>query len=114
MARGSPLGPPMANVFMCHLGEKRTRDGLMPQLYKRYVDDILARMPGAAAAAVFLSTLNGLQPSLTFTMELPVDNNISFIGIEIVKNGTKLETQVYRKPTNTELLLHFQSHTDKR
>ena len=42
-----------------------------------------------------ISTLNGLHPSLTFTMELPVDNKIPFIGIEIVKNGTKLETQVY-------------------
>ena len=37
-----------------------------------------------------------------------------FIGIEIVKNGTNLETQVYGKPTHTLLLLHFQSHTDKR
>ena len=26
----------------------------------------------------------------------------------------KLETRVYRKPTNTGLLLHFNSHTDKR
>ena len=43
-----------------------------------------------------------------------MDNKIHFIGIEIVKNGTKLETQVYRKPTNTGLPLHFQSHTDKR
>ena len=51
---------------------------------------------------------------LTFMMELPVDNKIPFIGIEIVKSGTKLETQVYRKPTNTGLLLHYQSHTDKR
>ena len=86
----------------------------MPQLYKRYVDDTLARMPSVDVAAEFLSTLNGLHPSLTFTMELPVDNKIPFIGIEIVMNGTKLETQVYRKPTNTGLLLHFQSHTDKR
>ena len=104
----------MANAFMCHLEEKLTRDGLMPQLYKRCVDDTLARMPSADVAVEFLSTLNGQHPSLTFTMELPVDNKIPFIGIEIVKNGTKLETQVYRKPTNTGLLLHFQSHTDKR
>ena len=91
---------------MCHLEEKLTRDGLMPQLYKRYVDDTLARMPSADVAVEFFSTLNGLNPSLTFTVELPVDNKIPFIGIEIVKNGTKLETQVYRKPTNTGLLLH--------
>ena len=35
---------------------------------------------------------------------------IPFIGIDIIKNGTELETCVYRKPTNTGLLLHFQSH----
>ena len=36
-------------------------------------------MPSAAAAAaVFLSTLDGLHPSLTFPMELPVNNKIPF------------------------------------
>ena len=113
VAMGSPLGPLMVNVFMCQLEEKLISDGLIPQLYKRYVDDTLARMPSADVATEFHSTLNGLHPSLTFTMELPVDNKIPFIGIEIVI-GTKLETQVYRKPTNTGLLLHYQSHTDKR
>ena len=114
VAMGSPLGPLMANVFMCHLEEKLTRDGLMPQLYRRYVDDTLARMPNTDAATMFLTTLNGLHPSLSFTMELPVDDRIPFIGIDIIKNGSKLETRVYRKPTNTGLLLHFNSHTDKR
>ena len=52
--------------------------------------------------------------SLTFTMELPVNGRIPFIGIEIIKNGTQLETQVHRKSTNTGLLLHFHSHTDRR
>ena len=53
--------------------------------------------------------------SLTFTMKLPVDDRIPYIGIEIIKNGTKLETQVYRKSTNTGLLLHsYIFHTDKR
>ena len=114
VAMGSPLGPLMANVFMCHLEDKLARDGMIPSLYKRYVDDTLARMPNNVAAAEFLTTLNGLHPSLKFTMELPSDNMIPFIGIEIIKKGTELETRVYRKPTNTSLLLHFQSHVDKR
>ena len=71
-------------------------------------------MPSTDAAVDFLTTLNGLHPSLSFTMELPVDNKIPLIGMEIIKNGTKIETQVYRKPTNTGLLLHFKSHMDKR
>ena len=49
-----------------------TRDGLMPHLYRRYVDDTLARMPNTDAAIMFLTTLNGLHPSLSFTMELPL------------------------------------------
>ena len=37
-------------------------------------------------------------------MELPVDNKIPFIGIEIVKNGTKLETQVYRLVRQSQIV----------
>ena len=85
---GSPLGPLMANVFMYHVEEQLTRDGTVPSLYKRYVDDTLARMPSTDAAADFLTTLNGLHPNLKFILELPADNMIHFIGIEIIKNGT--------------------------
>ena len=111
---GSPLGPLMANVFMCHLEDKLARDSMVPSLYKRYVHDTLARMPNTDAAAYFLAPLNGLHPSLKFTMELSSENTIPCIGIQIIKNGTELGTRVYRKPTNTGLLLHFQSHFDKR
>lgn len=45
VAMGSPYGPLMANVFMCHLEEKLACDGMVPSLYKRYVDDTLATMP---------------------------------------------------------------------
>ena len=48
---------------------------MVPSLYNRYYDDTLARMPSTIAAADFLTTLNGLHPSLKFTMELPADNN---------------------------------------
>ena len=44
LAMGSPLGPLMANFFMCHLEEKLTCNGLMLHLCRRYVDDTLARM----------------------------------------------------------------------
>ena len=56
-------------------------------------------MPNTDAAADFLATLNGLHPSLKFTMELPSENTIPFIGIQIIKNGTELETRVYSRPT---------------
>ena len=89
---GLPFGPLMANVFMCHLEDKVTHDE-----FDAYTDDTLARMPSTDAAVDFLTTLNSLHPSLSFTMDLPVDNKIPFIGMEIIKNRTKTVTQVYRK-----------------
>ena len=110
---GSPLGAFMANMFMCHLEEQLTINlaDNFPTLYMRYVDDTLVSMPDVPSAQHFLVTLNNLYANLNFTMELPCNNKISFIGFEIVKNGTILETRVYWKPTNTGLLLHYQSQT---
>ena len=114
VAMGSPLGPLMANVFLYHLEEKLKLDDMVPEFYKRFVDDTLSKMPNTIAATEFLARLNNLHPNLSFTMELPVDNKISFVGMEIRRDGSKVETQVYRKSTNTGLLLHFNSYTDKR
>ncbi|XP_022781132.1 uncharacterized protein LOC111322317 [Stylophora pistillata] len=66
------------------------------------------------AAEDLLSTLNNCHPSIHFTMELASGNKLPFVGMEVLKKGCKLETSVYRKPTNTGLLLHHQSHVDKR
>ena len=87
---------------------------LIPSFYRRYVNDTLAIMPGLDAAESFRDVLNGLHCIIHFTMELSNHHSIPFIGTLITKNGNKLETQVYRKPTNMGLLLHFQSHTDLR
>ena len=111
---GSPRGLLLANVFMCHLKERLSDNDLIPSFYRRYVDDTLAIMPGIDAAESFLDVLNGVHPSIHFTRELSNNDSIPFIGTLRTKNGNKLETQVYRKPTNTGLLLHFQSHTDLR
>ena len=98
VAMGSPLGPLLANVFMCHLEETLSDNDLIPSFYKRYVDDTLAIMPGLDAAESFLNALNGLHPSIHFTMELSNNDSIPFIRTLITKNSNKLETQVYRKP----------------
>ena len=37
VAIGSPLGPLMANAFMCSIGENLARDNKLPSFYNRYV-----------------------------------------------------------------------------
>lgn len=112
VAMGSPLGPLMANTFMCGIEEQLETQNKMPAFYRRYVDDTLSKMPDTAAASEFLSTLNESHPSISFTMELEDNNKLPFLGMEIIKNGSQLDTKVYKKPTDTGLLLHYQSHVD--
>ena len=56
---GSPLGPLMANVFICHLEEKLEREGKISSFYSRFVDDALSKTPSIEAASDFLIILNG-------------------------------------------------------
>ena len=100
---GSPHDPSITIVCICHLEEKHSCGGLIP------LQECLALM----LQMIFFTTVNGLHSSPAFTMELPVDNKVPSVGIEIIKKGTKLEEQVYRKPVNTALVLNFWGHTDK-
>ena len=112
VAMGSPLGPLMANAFMCNVKKQLTNQNKMPAFYKRYVDDTLSKMPDVSSASEFLSTLNGIHPSISFTMELEDNGKLPFLGMVIIRNGPRLDTKVYKKPTDTGLLLHYQSHVD--
>ena len=47
-------------------------------------------------------------------MEFEHEGSVPFLGTLITRCGNTLKTEVYRKPTDTGLLLHFQSHVDKR
>ncbi|XP_068696806.1 uncharacterized protein [Montipora foliosa] len=89
---GSPLGPLMANVFLCSIEEQLDRNNKLPSFYKRYVDDTLATMPNTQGATAFLATLNECHPAIQFTMEIAENNKLPFLG----------------------LLLHYQSHVDQR
>ena len=114
VAMGSPLGPLMANTFMCNIEEQLINQNKMPAFYNRYVDGTLSKMPDVSSASEFLSTLNGIHPSVSFTMELEDNGKLPFLGMVIIRNGPRLDTKVYRKPTDTGLLLHYQSHVDAK
>ena len=58
VAMGSPLGPLLANMFMCSIEEKLEEKNELPSFYKRYVDDTLTIMPDLNEANIFLDMLN--------------------------------------------------------
>ena len=110
----SPLGPLMANTFMCSIEEKLESEDKLPSFYKRYVDDTLTAVKDFQTAGDFLTTLNEAHPAISFTMEVANNNKLPFIGMELIKIGKQLKTSVYRKTTNKGLLLYYQSHVDAR
>ena len=107
-----PLGQSCS--FMCYIENQLEQKNMIPSFYRRYVDDTLVKMPNAESATDFLQVLNSVHPSLSFTMELEHEGSIPFLGTVITRCGNTLKTEVYRKPTDTGLLLHFQSHVDNR
>ena len=111
---GSPLGPLLANVFMSSWEEKLELVGKLPDYYRRYVDDTLTIIPNNTTATDFLNTLNEAHPSVSFTMENEKDNMLPFLGTQLLNRAPQIETKVYVKPTNTGLLVHYQSHVDNR
>ena len=66
------------------------------------------------SAYSFLHVLNDLHPSISFTMELPTENKLPLLGMVLKKDSQNITTSVYVKPTNTGLLLHYNSHFDNR
>jgi hypothetical protein len=62
----------------------------------------------------FLKILNKIHPPIEFTMESAVNGTLSFLGMSLTKQGSKITTSVYRKPTNKGLFLHYKSHVDNR
>ena len=114
MSSLSPLEPLLAKVFMSSLEEKLELEGKLPDYYRRYFDDTLTIMLNITAATDFLNTMNHAHPSVSFTMEIEKDGMLPFLGNQLLNRAPQIETKGYVTPTNTGLLVHYQSHVDNR
>ena len=108
VSMSSPLAPTLANFFLAHIENKLLgkQSDFLPKLYSRYVDDIFAAFDNSNHCTKFLDVLNSQHNNIKFTVELPSDI-IPFFDVEIWLNETGIDTWVYRKPTNTNLILNF-------
>ena len=69
VAMGSPLGPVLANIFMCHFDEKwALNNNARPSIWFRYVDDTFTLFDSKNTATQFLHYLNNCHTNIIFTV----------------------------------------------
>ena len=79
VAMGSPSGPVLANIFVCHFEEKWVFNAsVRPSFWYRYVDDTLTMFDSKDTANEVLRYLNSRHNSIKFTIEFKQDNEIPF------------------------------------
>ena len=91
-AMRSPLGPTLANAFLCYY-EKKWLDScpveFKPKLCKMYVDDISVVFQSGDHVKKFVDFMNTKHRNIRFTFEIEDQNSFSFLDIKIIKSTEK-------------------------
>ena len=112
VAIGSPLGPALANIFMCNFENKWLKDcphSLKPVFYRRYVDDIFVLFSSLDQAEKFKKYLSSKHPNINFSLEKENEGRLSFLDVNIFREKGKFVTNVYRKKTFSGVYTNFDS-----
>ncbi|XP_024892886.1 uncharacterized protein LOC112468084 [Temnothorax curvispinosus] len=108
---GSPLSPILADMVMEDL-ETHCLQLLSFHIsfFKRYVDDIFAIVPRSGIDEL-LRVFNSYHTRLKFTFEIEKNNSLSFLDTIVIREGTVLLTNWYRKPTfSGRYINYFSNH----
>ena len=108
---GSPVSPPVANLFMEDFEEKALAAcENPPRFWGRYVDDV-GSVIKQLLIDPFLEFLNSRHPAIKFTMEREEDGHLAMLDVMMERQQDgHLKFKVYRKPTHTDQYLDFSSH----
>ena len=114
VSMGSVLGPLFSQFYMCNLENNIFNSIKNPQIYLRYVDDILI-LSNNHQEITKLQKEFQKNSVLNFTIELNKNNRIPFLDVLIDTNNNKFTTSTYKKPVNkNSSTLNFQSECPYR
>ena len=87
----------------------QTNSKTKPLFYTRYVDDIFVVTQNETELTNFYHEMNTLHPNLEFSLERPIDRKLPFLDTEVKQISNQLHTNVYRKATDTGLIMQYTS-----
>lgn len=87
---------------------------MLEKLWKRYVDDTFTAVRKGKIDDV-ITKLNSFHPNIKFTHEFEEERSIAFLDVMITRqeDGT-VQTGVYRKPTNSNVYIHWDSYAPEQ
>ena len=106
LAMGTPLAPPVANLFLASL-EARLMSGLPPPtLYVRFLDDILVvqTLSEAEPEDLLWDGLHAMHPDIRLTRESS-PCMVDFLDLQIYRDGKRLLHRVHQKALNKYLYI---------
>ena len=107
---GSPVSAVVDNLYMEFFEELALETApTTPRVWKRYVDDTFCILRKGSTEGL-LHHLNGVRPTIKFTMKQEEDRKILFLDTLLRREDGRLDVSVCRKPTHTDRYLRFKSH----
>jgi hypothetical protein len=109
-AMGTRFAPSYAIIFMGEFEkELLRRSEKKPLCWWRYIDDVfLIWQHGSESLQDFIDICNSINSSIQLNFESSADC-VNFLDVSVHLDGEKLETSLYRKPTDTLQYLHYES-----
>lgn len=96
----NPLSPLIAELFMSAFEVNLHKQKLLPRIWHRYVDDVLAIVHKNDIQKT-LDILNNQFESINFTFETENENKLPFLDLIIHRTNETVQFSVYHKPTST-------------
>lgn len=112
VAMGSPLGPTLANSFLCFHEAKWLANcpaEFKPILYRRYVDDTFVLFKSTDHVSKFQEYMNSQHANIKFTSEIERNGKLPFLDVLVEQKGQAFCTSIFRKNTFTGLYSKFDS-----
>ena len=104
LAMGSPVSPPVANLFMAEFEKEALEsfEEVKPRKWNRYVDDVISIMKRSLVGDL-LQHLNCRHNNIEFTVEVEEEGRLPMLDLVLhrMEDGT-ITTTIFRKPTHTE------------
>jgi hypothetical protein len=111
---GSPISSTLAEIYLQYLEENYIKHCLEHKdilYYRRYVDDlILIYDQSRISADKIHNFINHIDVHLDFKISEEINNTLPYLDLSISRNNNNIELEIYRKPTYTDIMIHYTSN----